>query len=281
MSSTVPQHPKENDASSTVQSHPKENNVSSTVTPHPKENDKNGDIIYDCPSTSKYANKTHSENGNNVDFCMSMQNLTFPEMHESDTAFLESLFSDNPKSDNFVTLTHESQSVSVELNETRPIKNKPLTYFNPGCYKRRITNFLVSTLENSEIETPLQNSTKQELINTFKSKKLHVIKVLIDFIAHIQKICVFEQNYRRNDKRREKRRKPKNSRPPIENVQTANECFTSQIIKDQLNLFDNDLFLRLISENFNYDIFGEEANFPSESNHEIANKELDHFANLT
>ena len=39
MSSTVLQHPKENDVSSTVQSHPKENDASSMVTPHQKDDD--------------------------------------------------------------------------------------------------------------------------------------------------------------------------------------------------------------------------------------------------
>jgi hypothetical protein len=223
--------------------------------------DKKSDVIYECPSTLTYAEETRSESENKIDYCMSMQNSTFLEMQESDTAILDSLFSDSPQSDNFVTLTHKSQSVSEELNKTRP--NKPLTYVNPGCYKRRITNFLLSTLENLELKTPIQNSTKQELINTFKSKRFQIIKDFLDFTAHVQKICVFDQNYRRNEMRRVKRKKPNKLRLPIENVQNTNECFTLQINKEQLIPFDGDLFLRLTSENLNYDICGEKASLPS------------------
>ena len=224
--------------------------------------DKNCDVIYGCPSTLTYVNETHSESENKIDYCMSMQNSIFPEMQESDTAILDSLFSDSPQSDNFVTLTHKSQSVSEEVNKTRP--NKLLTYVNPGCYKRRITNFLLSTLENLELKTPIQNSTKQELINTFKSKRFQIINDFLDFTAHVQKICVFDQNYRRNEMRRVKRKKPNKLRLPIENVQNTNECFTSQIDREQLIPFDSDLFHRLTSENSNYDVFGEEASFQSQ-----------------
>ena len=241
--------------------------------------DKKSDVIYGCPSTLTYVNETHSESENKIDYCTSMQNSIFPEMQESDTAILDSLFSDSPQSDNNVTLTHKSQSVSEELNKTRP--NKPLTYVNPGCYKRRITNFLLSTLENLELKTPIQNSTKRELINTFKSKRFQIIKDFLDFTAHVQKICVFDQNYRRNEMRRVKRKKSNKLRLPIENVQNTNECFTSQIDKEQLIPFDGDLFHRLTSENSNYDVFGEEASFPLESDNEIATEKLDHFANLT
>ena len=113
-------------------------------------------------------------------------------------------------------------SNSEELNKTRP--EKPLTYVNPGCYKRRITTLLQSTLQDMELNTLIQDSTKQELIDTFESKRSKIIKDLLEFTLHIHKICVFDQNYRRNKMRRVKRRKLSKLKLPIRNVQNKNEC---------------------------------------------------------
>ena len=63
--------------------------------------------------------------------------------------------------------------------------------------------------------------------------------------------------------RRVKRKKPNKLRLPIENVQNTNECFTLQINKEQLIPFDGDLFLRLTSDNLNYDVVGKKASLPS------------------
>ena len=106
----------------------------------------------------------------------------------------------------------QMNSDSEELNKIG--SNKPLTYLSPGCYKRRITN-LLSTLEKMEIYTLIQDSTKRELINTFRSKRFQIIKDFLEFTSHVQKICAYDQNYRRNKMRRVKRRKLNKLKFPV------------------------------------------------------------------
>jgi len=120
----------------------------------------------------------------------------------------------------------QMNSVAEKLNETR--SNKPLTYVNPGCYKRRVTSLLLSTLEKLELNTPIQNSTKRELIGNFRAKRSQIIKDLIELTTQVHEICVFDQYYRRNKMRREKRRKISKLKLPMENVQNKNECFVLQ-----------------------------------------------------
>ena len=64
-------------------------------------------------------------------------------------------------------------------------KSKQKTPSSPANYKRKIIS-LISSLENSTLETPVNNSTKRELVGQFEIMKTQIIDKLKDIMIHLE-----------------------------------------------------------------------------------------------
>lgn len=161
------------------------------------------DINYECPSTLMCVMDSCNKS-ENIEVDTFMQDLFYSEQQESE--WTESILLENLKSDDNVPLTQNLEPASVELSPKRSIKSLTMT---PGHVKRKLTKLLNSFLICLELDTPIQDLTKQKLINDFKSMKFQTVESLSNLCMRIEKICVHDQNSRRNAKRRLKRKKTK------------------------------------------------------------------------
>ena len=95
----------------------------------------------------------------------------------------------------------------VHTNKVKDRSVKALTGLTPGEYLRKVSNPSLSCLGSASVETPLYNLTKLKLVNDFEIQKAKTIQSLADLNASLRKICTYDTNYRRNERRRLARRK--------------------------------------------------------------------------
>ena len=144
MSSTVQQHPKENEMSSTVQQHPKEDEMSSTVPQHPKEGKKSSTAPYNRKEKLRFRER------NGAAFQVPDN---WEELYEGDSNYERTPLTECVKEKRRTRKKNTKKEKGVEMEKSKSCK--PI---NNSCDK-----------EKTDYYTSLQNEISSEIASVNKT----------------------------------------------------------------------------------------------------------------